>query len=458
MERKIIRKDIKIKKNLIFPVLSIVLILAMILPYTAQKSGFSMGYLGREVLSEEYAEEFPPSSSSLLKTAENGDKQYFYYEIGDNITLPEPLEYIQTVADVEIPKSSDEMRGVWIPYLSLSGINQTTIDGMVERVKNIGLNTVFLHVRPFGDALYKSQYFPWSHLITGTQGQEPANGFDPLEYAIKKCHENGISLHAWINPLRVRSGTSTPKELAANNPAVTAMAENSGRIINCNDSLYYNPADAQNVSLIVDGVIEICKNYDIDGIHFDDYFYPENAEGFDDSSYYNSYVSSGGDKSLSDWRKDNISNMVKKVYSAIKAVDSSIVFGISPAGNMSKCEAVGADVKLWCSQSGYVDYICPQIYWPVGHSTHSFDKCAADWKNIVTNENVKFYIGLALYKAGSDSDNGLWLKSTSNIADQVRSLRASPINADGFSLYSYAYLSNTQTAQEVKNFTYCVTK
>jgi len=92
MERKIIRKDIKIKKNLIFPVLSIVLILAMILPYTAQKSGFSMGYLGREVLSEEYAEEFPPSSSSLLKTAENGDKQYFYYEIGDNITLPEPLE------------------------------------------------------------------------------------------------------------------------------------------------------------------------------------------------------------------------------------------------------------------------------------------------------------------------------------------------------------------------------
>lgn len=223
------------KQDVIFSVLSLILILSAILPYASEKSSFSMAFFKREVLSEEYAEEFPLSYEATLKSTPEGDKEYLRY-FQDKSAFISQVEYIQTVAAPEIPSSKDEMRGVWIPYLSLSGIDEKTIDGMVERIKNAGLNTVFLHVRPFGDALYKSQYYPWSHLITGTQGGEPANGFDPLAYAVKKCRENNISIHAWINPLRVRSGASTPKELAANNPAVAAMAENSGRIINCSDS------------------------------------------------------------------------------------------------------------------------------------------------------------------------------------------------------------------------------
>lgn len=354
------------------------------------------------------------------------------------------------------PDSSDEMRGVWVPYLSLDNVNKAKIDGIVSRAKQNGMNTIYFHVRPFGDALYKSEYYPWSHLATGTQGEAPSDGFDPLAYAVEAAHREGLELHAWLNPLRIMLNSGVyPPSLSEDNPYNVWRgddnAENDDWVIDYGKGKYYNPAIPEVRELIVNGVKEIVENYNVDGIHWDDYFYPASDESFDDSEAYAEYKSNGGKLSLVDWRTQNINTLVKSVYSAVKASDSEVEFGVSPAGNIENCLAVGADVKTWGSQEGYVDYLCPQIYWTNDNKIAPFKQMCGKWRDVVTSDKVKLYIGLALYKAGSDDDKGKWQTSDDIIMNQVLFTRGSEINADGFALYSYAYLENEQTEEEVKN-------
>lgn len=351
-------------------------------------------------------------------------------------------------------KISREMRAIWIPYLSMQGINAAMIDKMVTDCIEIKVNTVFFHARPFGDALYRSDYFPWSHLITGEQGKVPENNFDPLEYMIEKCRQNNIKIHAWINPLRIRLNSANPM-VSPNNPAYIILSDsdkdNDRYIINYNDGWYYNPACQEARTLIVNGVAELVKNYDIDGVHFDDYFYPAEDASFDDSVEYNAYKSSGGEMTLSEWRSDNINKLISEVYKTVKANKSSAVFGISPAGNIENCMKMGADVKTWCSSDGYVDYICPQIYWSFDHKTLPFDKACAQWEALVTNENIKLYAGLALYKTGSDLDDGTWKTSNDNIKRQIEFLRQTE-KFEGFALYSYQSLAVSECQTEIEAY------
>ncbi len=352
--------------------------------------------------------------------------------------------------------SSDEMRGVWVAYLSLSGINKAGIDSIISQAKESGMNAIYFQVRPFGDALYDSEYFPWSHLLTGEQGEEPEDGFDPLAYAVEAAHLEGMELHAWVNPLRIMldSGT-TPPSLSDDNPYVVWRSdddeENDDWVIDYGEGKYYNPAIPEVRELIINGIVEIVENYDVDGIHWDDYFYPASDESFDDSGAYSEYTAEGGELSLLDWRTQNINELVSGTYAAIKAVDSSVEFGISPSGNISNCRAAGADVELWGGSDGYVDYLCPQIYWTNDNDIAPFEATCLEWRELVSSDSVKLYVGLALYKAGSELDDGEWEKSDDIIMNQVLFIRGDDVQADGFALYSYAYLDSEQTADEMEN-------
>ncbi|MBQ9993816.1 MAG: family 10 glycosylhydrolase, partial [Clostridia bacterium] len=292
--------------------------------------------------------------------------------------------------------------------------------------------------------------------VRGTQGVGPADGFDPLEYAVEKAHACGMELHAWINPLRIQAvGGSTPPALSADNPYTKLRTDgdkaNDRWVIDYDGGKFFNPGEEGARKYIIDGIAEIVENYDVDGIHWDDYFYPAHDSTFDDSASYSKYVDAGGLMSLSEWRTSNINKLVADTYSRVKSIKSDCVFGISPAGNISNCLKMGANVYTWCSEPGFVDYICPQIYWTFDGNPLGFASCCSQWKAMVTAENIDFYVGLALYKAGSDADGGKWLSGNDIIARQIEHIRSNGIDADGFMLYSYAYLKSEQTAKEMEN-------
>lgn len=374
---------------------------------------------------------------------------------GDGAVSSDVVEgyFTQPIQSVQV-STAEEMRAVWIPYLSQENIDQAAIDKMVADCLNMGANAIIFHVRPFGDAVYDSDYFPWSHVVRGTQGVGPADGFDPLEYAVEKAHACGMELHAWINPLRIQlANGSLPKAISEDNPYALWRNDddpaNDDWVIDYQKGKFYNPAYPQVRHLLIDGMIELVNGYDIDGIHWDDYFYPAADDSFDDSMAYNAYTEKGGEMTLIQWRTENINTLVRDSYSAVKAIDPGCAFGISPQGNIGNCLRIGADVYEWCSTPGYIDYICPQIYWTFDNAVSPFGVRCQQWRDMVTCEDIRLYIGLALYKAAGTSDGGKWQKSDRDIARQIEYLRAQPIDADGFMLYSYRYLSESGWEGEV---------
>lgn len=366
-----------------------------------------------------------------------------------------------SVQEVKSVPEFEEMRGIWIPFMSLDmkGTDyseqafKNKFDDMVTKSKSYGINTLIVHVRPYGDSMYPSEIFPWSHLLTGTQGNNP--GFDPLAYMVEKTHSEGMQFHAWVNPLRIQS-KDTPSILAPNNLYNQWRNDNDSSnddfVIDFNNGKYYNPAYPQVQAKIIAGIREIVKNYQVDAIQFDDYFYPTQDPSFDKLAYdkYCSKISQGAKAlSLEEWRTNNINTLISGVYSAIKSEKPEVSFGISPQCNIQNDLNMGADVYTWGSVSGYVDYLCPQVYVSFTHPTLTFDKSANDWKKLVTNPAVKLYYGLAVYKAGSDVDSGSWLGSDDILKSQIEYGRS--LNADGFMLYSWDYMDTDQTKQEVAN-------
>lgn len=353
----------------------------------------------------------------------------------------------------QIPQEEEEtLVGVWVPYFSLS-TPEGTQEAFEANYKKIadtalekGINAMFVHVRPFSDSLYPSQYFPWSHILTGTQGQDP--GFDPLQFMIDYTHSLGMEFHAWINPMRVKT-SETPSTLADSNPYVQLGEEYPSYFMEYDGGVYLNPAYPYVRSLIADGAAEIAANYDVDGIHFDDYFYPSQDAALDSAAYEAYTQSVEQPLSLAEWRKDNVNAMVAEVYSAIKEVKPEVVFGISPQGNIKNDEAMGADVKTWAAVPGYVDYLCPQLYFSFENEALGYTEALAEWAALPRHEGLSLYAGLALYKAGTDADNGTWLLRDNIIALQAEA--ALEAGYQGVILYSSDYLDAEQTAAEMKN-------
>lgn len=283
------------------------------------------------------------------------------------------------------------------------------IDDIIINCKNIGLNTIFFQVRPNGDALYRSDIFPWSKYLSGKQGVAPDQAFDPLNYFVEKAHKNNIELHAWINPYRIGTGENIAATLSSNNPAILHPEYT----IQSATGLYYNPGLPEVRSLILDGIDELISNYDVDGIHFDDYFYPYDLKGFDDSKTYKKY---GNGRSLGDFRRESVDELVRLAYNLIKSKDPDKEFGISPFGiwankstnslgsntrGMSSYAAIFSDSKKWV-EKGWLDYICPQVYWTFEHEKAPYAEIVDWWESICKKTDVKLYIGMAAYKVNTD--------------------------------------------------------
>lgn len=302
---------------------------------------------------------------------------------------------------------TDNMRAVWIA--TINNLNYPKTKNNIQAQKNeyinylntlqqMGINTVVFQVRAKSDAFYKSSINPWSEFLTGTQGKDP--GYDPLEFMIEETHKRGMEFHAWLNPYRVTSpGNTDINSLSADNPARI----HPGWVITYNNALYYNPDLPVVRQYISNTVREIICKYDVDAIHFDDYFYPAN---------YPLPAGQTKNGAAANARRENINAMIKQVHDTIKAYRSNVKFGISPIGiwknaasdptgsNTSGNESyysVCADSRTWI-KNGYIDYICPQIYWETGNKAADYETLVKWWSNEVAGTNVKLYIGHGVYK------------------------------------------------------------
>lgn len=362
---------------------------------------------------------------------------------------------LSSKATADTPESDEEMRGVWVSYMELSMENESSktqkafedkFTEIAQKCRESGFNTLIVQVRPFCDALYKSSYFPWSHILTSTQGENPQ--YDALQIMCDICKENNLKIHAWINPYRV-SSNETPKKLSDNNPYI----KNSEIGIKTDNGIFLDPSNETAQQLVCDGVKEIAENYDVDGIQFDDYFYPTEDESFD-KKQYEAYIEKYGKEnsmSLDNWRMQNVNTLICKVYRTIKSVDSSVEFGISPQGNIGNNDGLYADVKSWCTCKGFADYICPQIYFSLENPALTFEDCLDSWTSLDFDENVKLYVGLGGYKAGNgEYDEETWLLSDSILADEYDILRNNK-SVSGFMLYSYNSLEDDTAKKEINN-------
>ena len=338
--------------------------------------------------------------------------------------------------DVYEPLNYDEQKAIWFSYIDLaefiSGKSKSEFKALVstalENVSNAGFNTVYIHVRAFEDAFYKSNLFPKTSYL-GT------NTYDPLKIIISKAHKLNLSVHAWINPFRC--GTIETMESIADTYTIKEWynddEKNGKYVVSVKDDVHFwlNPAYKEVRQLVADGVIEIVQNYEVDGIHFDDYFYPTTDKSFDKAAFKES-----GDSDLSDWRIDNINKMVKLVYSSIKKINKNVKFGISPQGNIENdYQLQFADVKTWCSKDGYIDYITPQVYYGYS-STSPYLDTIKRWNKLKTNKNIKLVIGLAEYKVIAEDE---YINNAGIIAEQIKDAKKLS-NYGGVAIYNYKNL------------------
>lgn len=358
----------------------------------------------------------------------------------------------------------DEQKGFWITYLEYASILRNkseksfrnSISEYFDNISDLGFNTVYVQVRAFGDAYYDSELFPSGEQFDGTIGTE--NRFDALKVMIECAHERGISVHAWVNPMRTMTTSQIEK---LDNSYTIKKWYNSKRgdyIVKSGDRWYLNPAYDEVTDLIAAGITEIAANYKVDGIQIDDYFYPTTDKSFDSAAY----AEMGNGKSLSDWRISNVNKMVKKLYKAVHSANDTVVFGISPQGSVeNNYGELYADVRKWCSESGYCDYILPQVYFGFDNAALPYADVIALWNGMVKSSDVKLVIGLAAYKVGAEdgyagSGKREWLENSDILARQMK-LAESLGNYGGVALYRYDSVFNptsdaaAQVSKEIKN-------
>ena len=354
------------------------------------------------------------------------------------------LIYIFVPKDKLEPKEeSSEKRAVFISYIELGnnlrGKNETdmknTIDNMLDTAKNFGFNMIILQVRSFSDAIYESDIYPSSRSIVNNEGDTLP--FDILDYFIKKAHKNKLELHAWINPYRISNNTDI-SIISKDNPAYELLNTNAVKVID-NVGIYYNPASSEVESLILKGIEEIIKNYDVDGIHFDDYFYPKSTDI--DSTNYKEACKDNSRLTLQEFRLNTISSLIRKTYKLIKSYDKSISFGISPDGNIdNNYNNNYVDTRLFCSEEGYLDYIMPQVYYGFLNSVKPFEETVKSWNNLITN-NIELIPALAFYKTGNVDNyakEGVneWIEYNNIISREVM-LSRKLSNYSGFAIFRY---------------------
>lgn len=349
---------------------------------------------------------------------------------------------------------SGEVRAVWLTYINIANIQRgktesqfrSALANYFSQCKDLGLNTVYFHVRAFGDALYQSSLFPWSYLsnAAGVEGRSP--GYDPAAIIIEVGHQYGLSMHAWFNPYR---GPLTSQTLADSNKLKQWYGDET-KVVTYGGRYYYNPASAEVQQHIINGVLEVVRGYNIDGVHLDDYFYPTRDASFDAVSY-NAYKAGGGTLGLIAWRQNNVNNLVRNLYSSVKSV-KNIPVSISPQGNMdNNINTQCANIPLWVSSSGYVDYIIPQLYWGYTHATAGYSKMIAQWTSLTYHPSVKLVVGLGIYRLGENGGYSDWTSSDGTyLVRMIQDAKASS-HYKGFAIYEMNYLFQPVAATERAN-------
>ena len=336
------------------------------------------------------------------------------------------------------PTAAAPYRAVWVSYLEWQQVDFSTpetfsgdIAVILDNIRNLGATVVLAQVRPFGDALYPSSYYPFSHLCTGQQGRDP--GYDPLALLVQAAHDRGLALEAWVNPYRIQAGL-TPA-LCGASPAKL----HPDWVKYTDTGAYLDPANTAVRQYIADAVGELCANYDVDGIHFDDYFYPTTDPAFDAADY----AASGSTRTQDDWRRENVNALMELCHAAARRY--GVRFGAAPAGDPEQNYTLQySDAARWLRQ-GTVDYLMPQLYWGQeyiknGDASHSFAQLAAAWAALPRAAGVKLYAGLGAYRvgAGDGSDAGSEWFSGHALADQLALLAR--LGVQGAGLYRYGSL------------------
>ncbi|HSZ85187.1 MAG TPA: family 10 glycosylhydrolase [Puia sp.] len=309
---------------------------------------------------------------------------------------------------------------------------------MLDTFKSIGINAVIAQIRPAADAFYPSQYEPWSEWLTGKQGQQPFPYYDPLQFMIDEVHKRGMEFHAWCNPYRavfkIGQSTTAASHITRIHPEW---------FLNYGDTKYFDPGNKEVQQYVTAVITDIVQRYDIDAIHFDDYFYPYRISGreFPDDASYKEY---GNNMTKDDWRRSNVDSIILMLSKTIKQQKKFCKFGISPFGvwrNSSKDSAgsatragqtnyddLYADVLLWL-KNGWIDYVAPQLYWEFGQRAAPYE-ILLDWWGKHTYGR-QCYIGLGFYKGGS---NSVWRDKTL-LPRQIDALRNTP-NIQGMIFFS----------------------
>jgi uncharacterized lipoprotein YddW (UPF0748 family) len=321
----------------------------------------------------------------------------------------------------------EDFRGVWIATVGNTNWPKKGADAdeqkqafvnLLDEAVSMRLNAVIVQIRPTADAFYQSELNPWSEYLTGTQGQDP--GFDPLAFMIDEAHKRGLEFHAWFNPFRVSTNASSDKAWAP----TSVMVTHPDWTVRYGSQIWLDPGLPRVRAYVVDSVMEVVNNYDIDAVHFDDYFYPypENGESFPDDWSYAAY--GDGYANIADWRRHNIDDFIHTMYLNIKATKDYVKFGVSPMGiwRSQNVDPAGADTpatgsydllyadsRKWMEED-WLDYIAPQLYWTIEYPRASYDKLLDFWvKEARKCPRVHLYIGQAAYQVGG---SGAWSDPT----------------------------------------------
>lgn len=351
-----------------------------------------------------------------------------------------------------------EKRGVFVSYIDISkyiksndvSTSKLNIIKMLDNICNLGFNMVVLQVVSFSDAIYDSNIYPWSSVISSSEGVYP--GYDVLGYFLDKAHEKGISVCVWINPYRVRT-TNNIDSISSSNPAYKYIGSDT---LYVNKGIYYNPAKEEVEDLIVEGVEELISNYKVDGVLFDDYFYPDGDISIKE---YEAYLEKSQDISFDEYKLMIINRMVERVHTICSK--HNVLFGISPDGNIdNNYNSVFADVITWMQSDKYIDFIIPQIYYGFYNETKPFLRVIKEWNDLIKNNDIDMYVALAFYKVGlvdtfAKEGKSEWENNDNIIMKEILMSRNLEYYK-GFVLFRYGYLFDEElysvtTLKEIEN-------
>lgn len=336
-----------------------------------------------------------------------------------------------------IPKR--EFRGAWLHTVGNGRYKNMSAEAiqkewcnMLDTFQMAGVNTLIFQVRPQADAFYKSNLEPWSRYLTGEQGKAPDPEWDPLAFLIEQCHRRGMQLHAWLNPYRVTS--SAQDELSKMNKKHAKL------FIKYGHQLYFDPGKPESRKIVCNVIEDIVKRYDVDGIHFDDYFYPYpiKGEAFNDNRSFKKYAKKqgfGGDRAA--WRRNNVDQLIQEVSETIHKEKAWVVFGISPFGifrnindtpdgsgsrtdGLSNYDNLYANVLLW-QQMKWIDYVAPQLYWKIGHEVADYAVLIDWWSKNTYGANLYIGQNISTFNVPDVND-----PSKTQFAEKMRLMRETP--------------------------------